>query len=115
MPRWSLRRVVVRGPSMAPTLADGDVVLVRFGAAARSGDVVVVRWAARPEQLSVKRAGPCGGDGRWLVYGDNPYGSTDSRELGPATVAGVVLARLWPRPKRLWPRPKRLRPRPKRR
>ena len=100
MPRQCLRRVTVRGPSMAPTLSDGDVVLVRLGATARAGDVVLVRWAARPGQLSVKRA-KSRRDDRWLVYGDNPYGSTDSGALGPATVIGVVLARLWPRPRRL--------------
>jgi phage repressor protein C with HTH and peptisase S24 domain len=85
---------------MAPTLSDGDVVLVRFGARARPGDVVLVRWDSRPWQLSVKRAHePTGG--RWLVAGDNDLGSTDSATLGPATVVGVVLARLWPKPRRL--------------
>ena len=33
------RRVLVRGPSMSPTLSDGDVVLARFGRAPRPGDV----------------------------------------------------------------------------
>jgi SOS-response transcriptional repressor LexA len=93
-----LRRVTVRGPSMAPTLSDGDVVLVRVGAGARPGDVVLVRWDARPAQLSVKRAHERAGD-RWLAYGDNGLGSTDSRTLGPAVVLGVVPARLWPRPR----------------
>jgi phage repressor protein C with HTH and peptisase S24 domain len=102
VPRRGLRRVVVRGPSMAPTLSDGDVVLVRFGARARPGDVVLVRWTARPSQLSVKRARRRAADG-WFVTGDNPYGSTDSDTLGPAEVIGVVLARLWPRPGRLPP------------
>jgi len=100
VPRRGLRRVVVRGPSMAPTLSAGDVVLVRFGAPPRPGDVVVVRWPSRPAQLSVKRAS-CPADGGWLVSGDNRLGSTDSRALGPAVVLGVVLARLWPRPGRL--------------
>ncbi|MGQ0575822.1 MAG: S26 family signal peptidase [Pseudonocardia sp.] len=95
--RW--RRVVVRGPSMSPALADGDVVLVRFGARARPGDVVLVRWAARPGQLSVKRAVRPDGAG-WWVRGDNPFGSTDSRELGAAEVLGVVRLRLWPHPTR---------------
>jgi phage repressor protein C with HTH and peptisase S24 domain len=99
--RW--RRVGVRGPSMSPTLSDGDVVLARFGAPARPGDVVLVRWTARPERLSVKRAVRRGGSG-WHVEGDNPFGSTDSRTLGPALVEGVVVARLWPRPGRLRPR-----------
>ena len=79
--RW--RRVAVRGPSMSPALHDGDVVLVRFAAPVRPGDVVLVRWPARPGQLSVKRAVRAV-DGGWWVAGDNPFGSTDSRQLGPA-------------------------------
>jgi phage repressor protein C with HTH and peptisase S24 domain len=85
---------------MAPALADGDVVVVRFGAPVAAGDVVLVRWPARPDQLSVKRARRRDGDG-WWVEGDNPFGSTDSRELGRAQVLAVVVARLWPRPGRL--------------
>jgi signal peptidase I len=96
--RW--RRVAVRGPSMSPALHDGDVVLVRFGASAQVGDVVLVRWAARPGQLSVKRAVRAVDDG-WWVHGDNPFGSTDSRHLGPAQVVAVVRLRLWPRPARI--------------
>ena len=49
--------VLVRGPSMAPTLRDGDAVLVRRGGRAiRPGDVVVARFRARPDLLVVKRA-----------------------------------------------------------
>ena len=72
---------------MSPTLHDGDVVLARFGATPRPGDVVLVGWAARPGQLSVKRAVRPDGDG-WWVLGDNPFGSTDSSTLGPAQRAG---------------------------
>ena len=89
----------MRGPSMSPTLRDGDVVLVRFGARVQAGDVVLVRWAARPDQLSVKRAARPAKVG-WWVLGDNDHGSTDSRILGPATVLAVVRCRLWPRPRR---------------
>jgi phage repressor protein C with HTH and peptisase S24 domain len=85
---------------MSPTLGDGDIVVVRFGAPVRIGDVVLVTWAARPGQLSVKRAVRREGDG-WWVLGDNPYGSTDSRTLGPADVPAVVRWRLWPRPGRV--------------
>ncbi|WP_428501020.1 S26 family signal peptidase [Pseudonocardia sp.] len=87
----------MRGPSMSPALSDGDVVIVRFGAPVAAGDVVLVRWASRPGQLSVKRAvrEEAGG---WWVEGDNPFGSTDSRTLGPAMVDAVVRARMWPRP-----------------
>jgi phage repressor protein C with HTH and peptisase S24 domain len=96
----------VRGPSMSPALHDGDVVLARFGAAPRPGEVVLVGWAARPGQLSVKRAVRPDGDG-WWVLGDNPFGSTDSRTLGAAQVRGVVRARLWPRPGRIRRQPRR--------
>ena len=98
--RW--RRVAVRGPSMSPALRDGDVVLARFGAPVRPGDVVLVRWPSRPGQLSVKRAVRPDGDG-WWVWGDNRFGTTDSRELGPAQVLAVVRGRLWPRPGRIPP------------
>jgi phage repressor protein C with HTH and peptisase S24 domain len=85
---------------MSPALRDGDVVLVRFGAPARPGDAVLVRWAGRPGQLSVKRA-VRRVDGGWWVRGDNPFGSTDSSALGPAEVVAVVRARLWPHPGRV--------------
>ncbi|GAB3909368.1 hypothetical protein GCM10029964_110810 [Kibdelosporangium lantanae] len=75
---------------MAPTLTDGDVVVVRRASKAKVGAVVLVRWVSRPGQLSVKRvAGP-----GYFVVGDNPYASTDSRELGPAEVVAVVVATL---------------------
>lgn len=98
--RGPLRRVLVRGPSMAPTLADGDVVLVAPGLSPRPGDVVLVRWASRPDQLSVKRAARPEGSA-WHVLGDFPDASTDSRTLGPVAVEAVVIGRLWPRPGRL--------------
>lgn len=91
------RRLLVRGPSMTPTLRDGDIALVSLRGRPEPGSVVLVRWPSRPEQLSVKRA-VCREDGGWHVVGDNPAGSTDSRELGPAEVVGVLRARLWPRP-----------------
>jgi phage repressor protein C with HTH and peptisase S24 domain len=89
---------------MSPTLADGDVLLARFGATVQVGDVVLVRWTTRPDALSVKRAvRPAVGG--WWVRGDNPFGSTDSDVLGPAEVVAVVWGRLWPRPGRPAPGP----------
>lgn len=86
---------------MVPTVRDGDVVVVRYGVAPSVGDLVLVRWGARPGQLSIKRAHERREDGLWQVLGDNAFGSTDSRALGPAEVVGVVRWRLWPRPRRL--------------
>ena len=94
------RRVLVRGPSMAPTLRDGDVVLALPGTRVRPGEVALVRWASRPGQLSVKRAALEDTDG-WFAVGDAPASSTDSRTLGPAEVLGPVRWRLWPRPGRV--------------
>ena len=98
--RLPYRRIRVRGPSMVPTLKDGDVVLARNRRVPQEGDVVVVTWVTRPDQLSVKRATRADEHG-WHVEGDNRHASTDSRDLGPAEVHGVVLARLWPHPRLL--------------
>lgn len=100
LPARRYRQVHVSGHSMAPTLADGDLVLVRLGAPPRPQDLVLARWPSRPDQLSVKRAQWAEDDG-WFVVGDNPSGSTDSNHLGPATVLGVIRWRLWPRPWRV--------------
>ena len=84
---------------MVPALRDGDALLVRRTDRVRPGQIVVVRFAGEPG-LSVKRAvRPV--DGGWWVLGDNPYGSTDSRELGPAEIVGRVLIRYWPRLSRI--------------
>jgi peptidase S24-like protein len=104
------RRIVVRGHSMVPTLHDGDVVLAVPGLRARDGALALVRWPARPGQLSVKRLAlrlpreddDDGGDGAcWFAVGDASGASTDSRTLGPAVALAVVTHRLWPRPGRL--------------
>jgi phage repressor protein C with HTH and peptisase S24 domain len=85
---------------MAPTLKDGDVLLVSFRRPPEPGAIVLVKWRERPEQLSVKRAVEPRDD-QWFVVGDNQFASTDSRDLGPADVLGVATWRLWPRPKKL--------------
>lgn len=85
---------------MAPTLKDGDVLLVSFRKEPKPGAIVLVKWRDRPRQLSVKRAVERRGE-QWFVVGDNQFASTDSTELGPADVLGVATWRLWPRPGRL--------------
>jgi SOS-response transcriptional repressor LexA len=92
--------VLVRGPSMVPTVRDGDVLLVRRGPGARPGDVVVARFRTRPDLPVVKRAVRREGTGWWLI-GDNAFVTDDSRAYGVADVDGKVLMRWWPRPGRL--------------
>ena len=102
---WAFARVV--GPSMSPTVKDGDLLLVRrvdLGDGARDGDVVLARFPSRPELLVVKRVRREVPGGHWLE-GDNPLVTDDSRAFGTAVVVGRVLARLWPRPGLLPPPP----------
>jgi phage repressor protein C with HTH and peptisase S24 domain len=86
---------------MSPAFSDGDLVLISLRYRPRPGAVVLVRWPQRPTQLSLKRAVGRHGEG-WWVEGDNPTASTDSRDLGPAQVVAVVVARLWPAPRIQW-------------
>jgi nickel-type superoxide dismutase maturation protease len=102
--RWPLRRVLVSGTSMSPTLRPEDQLLVwlRTPRRPRAGRVVVVALPDRP--LSVKRVQLVGPDGRVWVAGDNPAASTDSRQLGwlaSSSIAGTVCCRYWPRPGRI--------------
>jgi phage repressor protein C with HTH and peptisase S24 domain len=82
---------------MAPTLRDGDALLVWRGGRVRAGDVVVARFRSRPDLLVVKRAVRPVGD-LWHVEGDCPARSDDSRQYGPAQVLGRVVLRYWPLP-----------------
>ncbi len=100
--RTPLQRVAVAGDSMAPTLHDGDWLLVRRlrrgGAAVRAGQLVVVRRPDRAGLLLVKRAIRRTAHG-WWVEGDNGAASDDSRTFGAVPdelVLGRALLRYHP-------------------
>jgi hypothetical protein len=91
---------------MEPTLRDGDLLLVRWGARPRAGRVGVVRLpdddSGRPRPTSVKRLVRCADDG-WWVERDSAVEGVDSWQVGAVArsdVLAVVVARLWPRPAR---------------
>jgi hypothetical protein len=91
---------------MQPTLRDGDLLLVKWGAAPRPGRVAVVRLpddpSGRPRPPSLKRLVRHEPDG-WWVERDSPLEGVDSWQVGAVPepdVLAVVLARLWPRPAR---------------
>jgi hypothetical protein len=86
---------------MRPVLAPGDRLLVRYRRRPRPGRVVVGRFA--DGTIAVKRAAEQRTDGWWLLS-DNAAAGVDSRHRGVVPeddVVGVVLARVWPRPRRL--------------
>jgi hypothetical protein len=87
--------VRVRGASMEPTLREGDLLLVRWGAPPRVGRLaVVVLPEGRP--LSVKRIARRVPDG-WWVERDNPAIGVDSWLVGAlpeSAIRAVVLLRL---------------------
>ncbi len=92
----SVRRVVVEGESMAPTLVHGDrlVVLTRpWGPPARLavGDIVAVADPRRPDRVLVKRLARVDrAAGTVDVLGDASDASTDSRDFGPVPSSSVV-------------------------
>ena len=89
---------------MLPGLREGDLLLVRYGARVRPGDLVVARFV--DGTLAVKRAveqrpSRDGTPGWWLLS-DNPDEGVDSRHRGPVpeeAVLAVVRLRLWPSPR----------------
>jgi signal peptidase I len=86
--------VGVSGPSMVPTLVDGDALVAYPVRRVRPGDVVIARFRSRPDLLVVKRAIRPYLDG-WWIEGDNPFVTDDSRRYGEAVVLGRVLFRYW--------------------
>jgi nickel-type superoxide dismutase maturation protease len=99
-----VRRLEVVGPSMRPTLEEGDRLLVVRPGRARPGDLVVVPDPRRSDRLVVKRVVKASAAGL-TVRGDNPSASTDSRDFGPvpaASVRGRVVYRYAPPHRRRW-------------
>lgn len=102
-PLGRLGVVDVSGPSMSPTLTNGDQVVVRYGAAVRPGHVVVLRHPFRQDLLVIKRVAEKRPGGTWWVLGDNPYNksgdSTDYGAVPDELVLATALLRFRPRPR----------------
>jgi nickel-type superoxide dismutase maturation protease len=91
----------VEGPSMVPTLYQGDQVFVRYGARVREGHVVVLRHPLQQNLLIVKRAVQRR-EGGWWVLADNPGAGADSTVYGVVPdelILARVIARYRPRPR----------------
>lgn len=87
--------VTVRGPSMTPTLRDGDAVVVRHDARVQAGDVVLARFRTVPDRLVVKRVAYATRDGWWLAS-DNAFAGGDSSVHGVADALARVVLRVRP-------------------
>ncbi|MGQ0742882.1 MAG: nickel-type superoxide dismutase maturation protease [Acidimicrobiales bacterium] len=97
------RRCLVEGPSMIPTLAPGDRLLVsRWSRRHQVGNLVAFTDPRRPGVMMVKRVVSVEVGGL-TVAGDNPDASTDSRHFGPVSldlVVGCARYRYWPEDRR---------------
>jgi phage repressor protein C with HTH and peptisase S24 domain len=91
--------VRVSGPSMVPTLRDGDLLLVWRTARVRPGQVVLARFRSLPDRPVLKRTVRCTADGWWLAS-DNEAAGSDSSVHGVADVLGRVV--LGARRRRPW-------------
>lgn len=94
------RRLRVTGESMLPHLPPGQEVLTvsprQDGRPPQVGDVVVIRHPGQPETLILKRIDHRLPGGEYVLLGDNPAVSTDSRDFGPVTreqILGRVVCR----------------------
>jgi signal peptidase I len=112
---WIAVPWIVEGPSMDPTLRDGDRVIVDLWSlrrrTPRNGEIVLLAGPAdEPLVKRVARA-PAGGappsllppdsplEPTFFVLGDNPGASSDSRAFGPVPrhrIRGRVTWRYWP-------------------
>ena len=78
---------------MYPTLRDGEPVVVDLTAyreeAPAVGDVVLARHPFVRDMWMIKRIVGMADDGRYVLQGDNPVESSDSRSFGPVPLRSI--------------------------
>ena len=71
---------------MLPTLKDGDAVMIIPTKLIEPGDVVLADHPYKSSVKILKRVTGTDGEGRYLLTGDNPAQSTDSRTFGSLSI-----------------------------
>ena len=96
--RRRVTRIAVSGHSMAPTLHDGDWLLVdTHPRVARRGDIVVAHDPRATDRLIVKRVASVSTDHEVLLVSDHPaHAGEVIGSVGPSAVLGRAWLRYWP-------------------
>lgn len=92
---FPFRTFVVADTSMQPALRPGDRVLVWTWAKPSAGHLVVLRDPEAPRSYLVKRVARRTPTGEYVVVGDNPNVSRDSRTFGPLQRGLIVGRVIW--------------------
>ena len=72
----------VQGDSMFPTLKNGDEVMIVPTKSIERGDIILADHPYKTSVKMLKRVNEIDENGRYLLTGDNPAESTDSRTFG---------------------------------
>ena len=87
---------VIKGNSMLPTLNPGDCVIINPELKPEISDIVLLRHPFIQNLKIVKRIDEITAEGNFIVRGDNPQESTDSRNFGAILakdILGVAVCR----------------------
>ena len=76
----------VQGDSMLPTLEAGDKVMIVPTTSIGAGDIVLADHPYKTSVKMLKRVSRIDENGRYLLTGDNPAESTDSRTFGSLSI-----------------------------
>lgn len=87
-----IKKYIIKGKSMSPTLNPGDIVLASSLPYLFRGpniNEVIVCWEPRSRKILVKRIIKLDKDA-YFITGDNPEESTDSNSFGPIMRRDII-------------------------
>jgi nickel-type superoxide dismutase maturation protease len=82
--------VLVEGNSMLPHLKDGEVVLIKPKSRFQVGDIVLAQHPFKQSVKILKRIAEIDEKGNYVLTGDNPAESTDSRTFGAVSLKCIL-------------------------